>query len=229
MKVLLAIIIVFILATPYASAQQIQLIAKDKRIAKYQDSLIKYLLSIQQLDKTGPVYKATDYQNKIYVAKHLEFYGPDVLLIKFGNLSSHGWDCWGVLSDTGIHLFTNVNNAAFQKFTHDNAMWMSATIKTYIEERYFSKCTDEKACKVFQGQLDFIKKKLERDTSINMGQVSDAIIFMERLTSIRSRSNGNYAGRYEPTVGDLKNWSKWFGANHDRLYWDDKEKKVKVR
>jgi acyl-homoserine lactone acylase PvdQ len=60
----------------------------------------------------------------------------------------------------------------------------------------------------------------------NLGDVSQSIDFLEEVTGITSHSDGNYFGRFDPTEEDYTNW---FKNNYSRLYWDEKEQKVKVK
>jgi hypothetical protein len=60
-------------------------------------------------------------------------------------------------------------------------------------------------------------------------KVNPAIDFLEQVTGISSHSDVNYLGRFYPTKEDYDNWLNWFKNNKSRLYWDDREKKVKVK
>jgi hypothetical protein len=51
----------------------------------------------------------------------------------------------------------------------------------------------------------------------------------EDITGIQSESDGDYIGRYKPTLNDYKRWSDWLEKNRDRLYWDDKNQTVIVK
>ncbi len=93
----------------------------------------------------------------------------------------------------------------------------------------FISCVDKKACKIYVQNLEIIKERLDNKQGQNLMQVDAAITFLEKLTSIRSESNGNYVGRFDPTTHDYDQWLKWFKINNSKIYWDEKDQKVKVK
>jgi len=88
---------------------------------------------------------------------------------------------------------------------------------------------DKKACKIFNNHLAVINDRVNKKPWQNLGEVNVAINSLEAITGITSQSDGNYFGRYYPTLEDYEKWSAWFKENSLRLYWDKKEKKVKVK
>ena len=88
---------------------------------------------------------------------------------------------------------------------------------------------DYKACKIFKDNLAVIKESVERKKAVNASKISEAITFLEEITLIKSNSDGNYFGRFNPTQQDFSNWNQWFKKNKARLYWDEKAHKVKVK
>ncbi len=85
------------------------------------------------------------------------------------------------------------------------------------------------ACEIFKKNLLIIKDRIERKKGQDVGEVNQAIIFLEQVTNIQSHSNGTFIGRLYPTKEDYTNWLNWFKINQSNLYWDDKEQKVKVK
>jgi len=90
-------------------------------------------------------------------------------------------------------------------------------------------CNVQKASELVERNLHIIKMKVNNDSTLNLNDVEPAIIFLEQTTGIQSESNGNYIGRYQPTLNDYNKWLNWFEKNRDRLYWDDDHQKVKVK
>lgn len=88
---------------------------------------------------------------------------------------------------------------------------------------------EERACKIFQNNLATIKASVERKDGLNASKISEAIVFFEDITSIKSESDGNFFGRYSPTLRDYNNWSDWFKKNKAKLYWNKIKKKVMVK
>lgn len=87
---------------------------------------------------------------------------------------------------------------------------------------------NSKACEIYFKNLDVIKVRLENKKDLNLMEVYSAIIFFDHLTGIRSHSGGGFAGQFDPTQEDYTNWLNWFKKNKTKLYWDDKEQKVRV-
>lgn len=90
-------------------------------------------------------------------------------------------------------------------------------------------CVDKKACEMYNFNLKTIKESIDKKQNQNLMQVNSAILFFEKITGIVSESNGSYLGRFEPTQHDYDQWLNWFKINYSKLYWDNKEKKVKVK
>jgi len=93
----------------------------------------------------------------------------------------------------------------------------------------FLSIKDDKACKIFCDNLAVIKESVEKKTTVNASKISEAISFLEQVTLIKSTSDGNFFGRFNPTKQDFNNWNQWFKKNKQMLYWDEKEQKVKLK
>lgn len=57
----------------------------------------------------------------------------------------------------------------------------------------------------------------------------ESIQFMEFNTGISSSTDGNYFGKTSFTKNDLKAWHDWYIRNKEKLFWDEKETKVKFK
>jgi hypothetical protein len=90
-------------------------------------------------------------------------------------------------------------------------------------------CYNKKACEIYCQNLTVIKERLDKKKDQQLEDVNLAILFFEEITGIYSQSNGNYVGRYSPTQVDYDKWLNWLKKNHSRLYWDEKDQKVKVK
>nr|WP_294793142.1 hypothetical protein [uncultured Mucilaginibacter sp.] len=88
---------------------------------------------------------------------------------------------------------------------------------------------DDKACKMFSDHLAVIKESVEKKKPVNASKINEAISFLEQVTLIKSTSDGNYFGRFSPNEQDFNNWNQWFKKNKSMLYWEEKERKVKVK
>ena len=90
-------------------------------------------------------------------------------------------------------------------------------------------CANQKACDIYNLNLKTIKDRVDKKPGQNVVPANDSILFFERITGIVSESDGNFEGRYNPTLNDYIRWVDWFKMNHKRLYWDKKEKQVRVK
>lgn len=65
---------------------------------------------------------------------------------------------------------------------------------------------------------------VDKDDSLNR-----SIFFLETLTNINCDIDTQYTMFYTPSKENLKNWKRWLKKNKEKLYWDEKEEKVKLR
>lgn len=88
-------------------------------------------------------------------------------------------------------------------------------------------CIDTKACNYFFA----IYERLENFSKNNyVGQIKETdVFFIEKLTNIECNYTEGFDILYEPTEQNLRDWKKWYDKNKDKLYWDEKEEKVKLR
>ena len=71
----------------------------------------------------------------------------------------------------------------------------------------------------------FIKKK-RKDVE---DPLDEAVIFLQGLTGIESDFIPGWEPFVIPSSQNLKDWKDWYKKNKEKLYWDNKEKAVKVR
>lgn len=88
---------------------------------------------------------------------------------------------------------------------------------------------DNKGISVFNMNLTvvqnyFLVGYVDDDTCLNR-----SIEFLEKITQIKCNVPAEYLTRYEPNERNIKDWEAWFKENKQKLYWDDKENKVKIR
>ena len=67
----------------------------------------------------------------------------------------------------------------------------------------------------------------KEETKIN--DVNSAVLFLTEVTGIRPHTKTNQSAQLILTKEDYTKWLNWLSQNDSRLYWDDKEKKVKVK
>lgn len=94
---------------------------------------------------------------------------------------------------------------------------------------YHPQIDNHKACKLYLENLKIIKLSVDNHAGLNVAKISDAILFFERITHIKSQSPGDFIGRYKPTKNDYDNWKKWFSTNQKKLFWNNKEHQVAAR
>ncbi|MCF6350833.1 MAG: hypothetical protein L3J23_07375 [Flavobacteriaceae bacterium] len=58
--------------------------------------------------------------------------------------------------------------------------------------------------------------------------LENAALFLEKLTGIKSDVD-DFEFMIDPSEKNLKKWKKWFKRNKEKLCFDEKEQKVKVR
>lgn len=85
---------------------------------------------------------------------------------------------------------------------------------------------DEKACKLYLDHLSKIETSLREDSGSI--KINSSIEFLENVTKIKSQSDGNYFGRFDPTLKDLEKWSEWYETNKLRLKWDESSGEIIV-
>ncbi len=80
--------------------------------------------------------------------------------------------------------------------------------------------------KIFQEHIKVIECLLKGEEVHNL---KSTVEFLEETTDIKSEVDFGWEIMYSPTDQNLKDWKDWFKKNKNRLYWDEKEQKVKVK
>jgi hypothetical protein len=91
-----------------------------------------------------------------------------------------------------------------------------------------SKSDNKKAKEMFLKNLTLLKRSVN-ERNFSLKDTPKAIKEMEELTSIPSKTHGNYFGKLSPTQGDLIVWENWYKKNQDNLYWDEEDHTIKVK
>ncbi len=71
--------------------------------------------------------------------------------------------------------------------------------------------------------------ELDMQANHNHSVIPPALGYLEDLTGIIYETGGDFIGPYCPKLSDYKKWRDWFEKNKYKLYWDEKEQKVKLR
>ncbi len=87
------------------------------------------------------------------------------------------------------------------------------------------------AKKVFTSHIENVEKfiNLPIGKSIDGDEFLPSVMFLEELTGIECDTTLSFDPMKEPSKKNLKAWKKWYGKNKDKLYWDDIDRKVKVK
>lgn len=95
---------------------------------------------------------------------------------------------------------------------------------------YISSCKCLKPNNKAQEDYLFHIKKIENlFEGHKTSDLDKSVLFLEGLTGVMSEVNNGIEILYEPTKQNLRDWKKWYNRNKDKLYWDEKEQKVKLR
>ncbi|QQT29116.1 hypothetical protein I6I99_17385 [Sphingobacterium multivorum] len=81
------------------------------------------------------------------------------------------------------------------------------------------KCNLQEGRRVFEEELQSIKLYIGNQ-DMKVDKISVSITRIEKLTSIASESDGNYLGKFNPTVNDIRRWTTWYNENKDNICWD---------
>lgn len=69
----------------------------------------------------------------------------------------------------------------------------------------------------------------DENASISLNMIYEARKFLIELTGISYEIEKSFDMPISPPEQTLKDWRNWFEQNKEKLYWDKKSKKVKVR
>lgn len=88
----------------------------------------------------------------------------------------------------------------------------------------------KKAQEIYLNHLQTIESFVKVESnSIEGNTLDEAILFLESITSISSSVTQNYDPQKFPSQQNLDDWKMWYSENKQLLYWDDLDKKVKIK
>jgi hypothetical protein len=224
----LSLIIISIFFVKEAYSQQRGYI-EDYRVLKYQSEIYKYLIKQKVLEADVP-FSVENFNLKVQIIKCLEVYSDtsktNLLLIRFGRAGDHMSKFWGIFSDDEKYFFYDADDAGETDIAIFEKKHESLTIETILF--YCARFPEEeigfvpKYSFVYHQKLTTIKSALQERDALSVANIDSARFFLENITGIKSESN-------YPTRNDYTNWLNWYRKNYERLYWDNKDKKVKVK
>lgn len=77
--------------------------------------------------------------------------------------------------------------------------------------------------------IEIIEKFIKENGTNNAETLDNAVLFLEKITNIKSEKYEGFELDYFPNEQNLKDWKNWYSKNKNFLYWDKNENKVKVR
>jgi len=93
----------------------------------------------------------------------------------------------------------------------------------------FSDNNYTKSQKIYIKNIKLIDDYVLHEKAIKNGiDLESAVKFLEKLTDIKSDVD-DFEFMIEPSEKNLKQWKKWFKKNKEKLYFDEKEQKVKIK
>lgn len=81
---------------------------------------------------------------------------------------------------------------------------------------------------IFLENLTAFEKLKDENESISLDRVYESREFLIEITGITYELEKPFDMPAFPPEKTLKDWRAWYETNKDRLYWDEKEKKIKV-
>jgi len=88
-------------------------------------------------------------------------------------------------------------------------MWYKHTFDTLNID-----CRNSEAIRVYLTRLRIIRDYINQNKTT---YISYLISNFELLTNIESESDASYAGKINPTINDIRKWTKWLKNNKKRL------------
>ena len=85
-----------------------------------------------------------------------------------------------------------------------------------------AQCNNELAIKQFEKDLDAITHSI-KDSNANLKDIPSIVERIESVSSIESESDGNYLGKFHPTMSDVIKWKDWLKDHRAKLCWDEKK------
>src|SRR6476620_1132601 len=92
----------------------------------------------------------------------------------------------------------------------------------------FSKLNSQNAPAIFEQNLSVVES-LYKGQAFDLNTIYDARSFLIDVTGIKPEIEKSFDMPIVPSKKIVKSWRKWYKKNKQRLYWDEVEKKVKVK
>lgn len=226
--------LLFFLYLSTSFAQQ-KVIDEDLRITKYKKEIIKSLSNQNPDIKISDSANADEFQ--IAIKKRLEIFSDslnnDVLLVQFFILADHAYPRWGILTYDNYYFFSDTDDLGesdLQKFIKKYDHITVETIISYCN--YFPPPEyggGPLGINIYKTKMSLIKQYLDDKEETTINDVNSAVLFLTEVTGIRPQTKRNQSAQLILTKEDYTKWLNWLSQNDSRLYWDDKEKKVKVK
>ena len=107
--------------------------------------------------------------------------------------------------------------------------YIIALILSLLSYKSISQTYDKKAQSVFNMNLTIVENYFIVGYVEDYSCLNRAIDFLEKISEIKCNVPAEYLTRYEPTNKNIQDWKTWFNRNKNKIYWDDKENKVKIK
>lgn len=115
-----AFLLFFLLINKVSHAQEGYFVDKDKRIAKFQTEILKFLIVEKQFFGVQSSISFDKLKELMVVRKCLEVYSDstnvNILLIRFKDSSDHGSRFWGILTNNEKFFFYDTKDVSFLDF-----------------------------------------------------------------------------------------------------------------
>lgn len=93
---------------------------------------------------------------------------------------------------------------------------------SFVNSSCKAQCNNELAIKQFEKDLQTVSYSIQNPDT-NLKELPSVIQRIEKASSIESESDGNYLGKFHPTIADTIKWENWLKNNKAKLCWDEKE------
>ncbi len=72
-------------------------------------------------------------------------------------------------------------------------------------------------------------EELDKGGSVNLNSIYESREFLIDITGITYQMENTFDMPKLPPTETIEEWKSWYDKNKEKLYWDKKEKKVKVK
>jgi hypothetical protein len=236
MKNCSCLFLLFFLRLGVANAQ-LNIVNDDIRIKKFNKEIIKYLSDhiqgIKIADSVGTIGNGT----QIDIKRRLEIFSDslnkDILLIQFFMLADHAYPYWGILTGDNHYFFYDTDDTEELELQAFIKKYDRASVETVISYCNYFPSPDYGGLPVgialYDDKLDLIKKYIDKIEAPPVDDVKSAVSFLTEITGIKPFSQVSQSAQLNLSRNDYTKWLHWLDKNNLRLYWDSKERKVKVK